>query len=86
MYFTVLPLHTVWLESDGVTYDAYTLDRWSVPERSDEMQQQTPSAMGEPWNKVTSVGTNMKQIVSSPDGNPQGTFEGCLSIVHCQNI
>ena len=74
--FVYFCLFLVWLEGDGVTYDAYTLDRWSVAERSDEMQQQTPSRVGEPWIKVTSLGTNMKQIVSGPDGNPLGTFSG----------
>ena len=40
------------------------------------MQQQTPSEVGAPWNKITSLGTNMKQIVSGPEGNPHGTFTG----------
>ena len=37
---------------------------------------QTPSRVGEPWVKVTSLGTNMKQIVSAPDGTPTSDFTG----------
>ncbi len=66
----------MWLSQEGAVYDAYTLDRWSEPGRSDEMQQQTPSAIGAPYDKVTSVGTNMKQIISGPDGNMKATFTG----------
>ena len=64
------------MTNEGITYDAYTLERWSAPSRSDEMQQQTPSRVGAPWDKVTSLGTNMKQLVSGPDGNPTGDFTG----------
>jgi len=69
------------MANDGITYDAYTLDRWNATTRTDEMQQQTPSRVGAPWDKVTSLGTNMKQIVSGPDGNPTAEFSG--SSVHC---
>ena len=64
------------MDVNGITYDAYTLERWSDPDRTDLMMQQTPSAIGAPWDKVTSVGTNMKQIVEGPDGNKKGVFTG----------
>ena len=64
------------MSADGIVYDAYTLDRWSDDKRSDEMLQQTPSAVGEPWNKVVSLGTNMKQLTDGPDGSPNAVFEG----------
>lgn len=64
------------MSMDGITYDAYTLDRWNETSRSDEMQQQTPSALNAPWDKVTTLGTNMKQLVSGPDGNPTAEFTG----------
>ncbi|KAI8483574.1 hypothetical protein Bbelb_386670 [Branchiostoma belcheri] len=64
------------LSREGITYDAYTLDRWNATERSDEMMQQTPSRQGAPWDKVVSVGTNMKQMVSGPDGAPKASFTG----------
>jgi len=71
----LMPYEAV-MSNEGITYDAYTLDRWSVSTRSDEMQQQTPSRQGAPWDKVTSLGTNMKQLVSGPDGNPTAEFTG----------
>ncbi|XP_035687072.1 uncharacterized protein LOC118423138 [Branchiostoma floridae] len=40
------------------------------------MMQQTPSRQGAPWDKVVSVGTNMKQMVSGPDGAPKAGFTG----------
>jgi len=55
------------------------MERWSDPTRSDEMQQQTPSRVGAPWDKVTSLGTNMKQLVSGPDGNPKAEFTGIIA-------
>ena len=61
------------MNNEGVAYDAYTLDRWSDPARSDEMLQQTPSEQGAPWNKLTSLGTNMRQVATGPDGNVFGT-------------
>ncbi|XP_066271208.1 uncharacterized protein [Branchiostoma lanceolatum] len=64
------------LSREGITYDAYTLDRWNATVRSDEMMQQTPSRQGAPWDKVVSVGTNMKQMVSGPDGAPKAAFTG----------
>ena len=67
------------LTPGGATYDAYTLERWRDPVRSDEMLQQTPSEAGKPWAKILSVGTNMKQMVSGPDGNPKGLFTGMVN-------
>ncbi|XP_013398156.1 uncharacterized protein LOC106164701 [Lingula anatina] len=52
------------------------MDRWNKASRTDEMQQQTLTKVGEPWNKITSMGTNAKQMVTGPDGNPFGTFSG----------
>ena len=52
------------------------MDRWSDPARTETMEQQTPSVDGEPWNKVVSVGTNMRQMVMGPDGNPKAQFTG----------
>ena len=69
-------LRAAFLTNEGVTYDAYTLDRWSEEERQETMEQQTPSEAGAPWNKVTSVGTNMRQMVMGPDGNPKAQFTG----------
>ncbi|XP_077988193.1 uncharacterized protein LOC144442692 [Glandiceps talaboti] len=71
----LMPYQAV-MSKDGVVYDAYTLDRWNVTERSDAMMQQTPHKVDEPWAKVTSLGTNMKQMVSGPDGHPKGVFTG----------
>ena len=71
------------MSSDGIVYDAYTLDRWSDDERSDEMLQQTPSAEGAPWDKVTSLGTNMKQLVEGPDGAKTAVFEGMPRLATC---
>ncbi|RUS74245.1 hypothetical protein EGW08_017983 [Elysia chlorotica] len=40
------------------------------------MQQQTPGEAGKPWNKVTDLGSNMRQLTSGPDGNPLSAFTG----------
>ena len=65
---------TATMDGEGIVYDAYTLDRWSDPDRSDLMLQQTPHRQGAPWDKVRSVGSNMKQMTSGPDGNPTAAF------------
>ena len=62
------------MTSSGIVYDAYTMDRWTDPERTDLMMQQSAWKSGEPWNKLTDMGTNMRQVVSGPDGNPEGVF------------
>ena len=66
----------VLLKSDGAVYDAYTMDRWSDPERSDYMEQQSAHEAGKPWNKLTDMGSNMKQMTAGPDGNPMSAFRG----------
>ncbi|ESP04325.1 hypothetical protein LOTGIDRAFT_237425 [Lottia gigantea] len=64
------------MDKGGVTYDAYTMDRWNDPKRTDFMEQQSAWKAGEPWNRLDSLGTNMKQMVAGPDGNPLGVFTG----------
>ncbi|GFR87784.1 endo-1,3(4)-beta-glucanase 1 [Elysia marginata] len=64
------------LTDHGAVHDSYTLDRWSDPERSDVMDQQSPSEAGKPWNKLTDMGSNMRQMTSGPDGNPRSAFTG----------
>ncbi|XP_062571613.1 uncharacterized protein LOC134233642 isoform X1 [Saccostrea cucullata] len=64
------------MNSAGIVYDAYTMDRWTNPDRTDLMMQQSAWKSGEPWNKLTDMGTNMRQVVSGPDGNPGGEFSG----------
>ncbi|XP_065933753.1 uncharacterized protein [Magallana gigas] len=51
------------MTSSGIVYDAYTMDRWTDPERTDLMMQQSAWKSGEPWNKLTDMGTNMRQVV-----------------------
>ncbi|KAK3084979.1 hypothetical protein FSP39_022319 [Pinctada imbricata] len=64
------------MSNEGITYDAYTMDRWTDPERTDYMMQQSAWVSGRPWDKILSMGSNMRQIVSGPDGNPGGVFTG----------
>ncbi|OWF42274.1 Endo-1,3(4)-beta-glucanase 1 [Mizuhopecten yessoensis] len=64
------------MDNYGMTYDAYTMERWYDPQRTDTMQQQSAWKSGEPWNKLMSLGTNLKQTTSGPDGNRYGTFSG----------
>ena len=64
------------MSNEGITYDAYTMDRWTDPERTDYMMQQSAWAAGQTWNKLINMGTNMRQVVSGPDGNPGGVFTG----------
>ncbi|KAJ8312298.1 hypothetical protein KUTeg_009671 [Tegillarca granosa] len=64
------------LKNDGITYDASTMERWYDPARTDTMQQQSAWESGKPWNKILSMGTNLRQLVSGPDGNPTGVFTG----------
>ena len=64
------------MTNDGITYDAYTMERWWDPKRTDELQQQSAWESGQPWNKIIDLGTNLKQMVSGPDGNPSGAFTG----------
>ncbi|XP_060068686.1 uncharacterized protein LOC132548810 [Ylistrum balloti] len=64
------------MDNNGMTYDAYTMERWYDPRRTDTMQQQSAWQSGEPWNKIMSLGTNLKQTTSGPDGNRYGTFSG----------
>ena len=63
----------MFMDNEGISYDAYTLDRWYDPKRTDEMLQETPSEVGKPWNKVVELGTNMRQVSTGPDGNKYGT-------------
>ncbi|XP_048238379.1 uncharacterized protein LOC124110988 [Haliotis rufescens] len=64
------------LENNGVTYDAYTMDRWTDTKRTDFMDQQSAWKKGEPWSRLLDLGSNMKQMVAGPDGNPMGVFDG----------
>ncbi|XP_025097413.1 uncharacterized protein LOC112565819 [Pomacea canaliculata] len=64
------------LDTAGVVYDAYTMERWYDPKRTDVMDQQSAWEAGRPWNKLNDMGTNLKQMVSGPDGNPLGVFTG----------
>ena len=66
------------MTNEGIAYDAYTMERWWDSRRTDEMQAQTPGKMGDPNTKRTNLGTNLKQMVSGPDGNPSGQFTGSL--------
>ncbi|XP_023932662.1 uncharacterized protein LOC106163518 [Lingula anatina] len=69
--------YAIVMGADGIVYDSYaTLDRWNKSSRTDQMQEQTLSEQGKPWNKVTSMGTNVKQLVAGPDGNPTAIFDG----------
>jgi hypothetical protein len=62
------------MKNDGIVYDAYTMDRWTDPERTDAMTQQSASAKGQKWNVLLDLGTNLKQMVAGPDGNKGGVF------------
>lgn len=64
------------MKKDGIVYDAYTMDRWTDPERTDAMTQQSASAKGQKWNVLLDLGTNLKQMVAGPDGNKGGVFTG----------
>nr|KAG5713536.1 hypothetical protein BaRGS_024584 [Batillaria attramentaria] len=64
------------LDKEGVVWDAYTMERWSDPARTDLMQQQSAWEAGHPWVTLDDMGTNLKQMVSGPDGNPFGVFSG----------
>ncbi|GFO20908.1 endo-1,3(4)-beta-glucanase 1 [Plakobranchus ocellatus] len=64
------------LTDHGAVHDAYTMDRWSDPERTDLMEQQSPWEAGKPWNKLNNLGSNMRQMTSGPDGNPKSAFTG----------
>ena len=68
------------MKNEGTVYDAYTLDRWSDPDRTDMMLQQSASKAGEPWIKLWNLGTNLKQLTSGPDGNKGGIFTGKLFV------
>jgi hypothetical protein len=71
---------TAMMKNEGIVYDAYTLDRWSDPDRTDMMLQQSASKAGEPWKKLWNLGTNLKQLTSGPDGNKGGIFTGKLFV------
>lgn len=64
------------MRKDGIVYDAYTMDRWTDPERTDAMTQQSASVKGQKWNVLLDLGTNLKQMVAGPDGNKGGVFTG----------
>ncbi|XP_022088431.1 LOW QUALITY PROTEIN: uncharacterized protein LOC110978068 [Acanthaster planci] len=68
------------ITDDGITYDAFTLDRWNHTDRQDPFYQLTPGRAGAPWEKVVSLGTNMKQIASGPDGAPLAAFTGSSGV------
>jgi hypothetical protein len=69
---------TALMDHTGVVWDAYTMDRWTDPARTDLMEQQSAWEQGKPWVKLNDMGTNMKQVVSGPDGNKMAAFEGKL--------
>ena len=71
-------MSTAIMDRMGIVWDAYTMERWYDPVRTDLMEQQSAWEQGEPWVKLNDMGTNFKQIVSGPDGNPLGVFEGKL--------
>ena len=64
------------MDKRGIIYESYTLDRWTDPKRTDEMFQFTPGKSGMPWEKIHSVGGEMQQTNSGPDGTPLSTFSG----------
>ncbi|XP_050419050.2 uncharacterized protein LOC126832341 [Patella vulgata] len=64
------------MDKNGVTYDAYTMDRWTKSDRTDLMEEQSAWQSGQPWNRLDKMGTNLKQMVAGPDGNPMGVFSG----------
>lgn len=64
------------MDKRGITYESYTLDRWTDPKRCDEFYQLTPGKDGMPWEKIHSVGAGMQQTNSGPDGTPLSTFTG----------
>ena len=61
---------------EGITYDAYTYDRWTALDREDPFYQLTPGKIDEPWVKLGDLGAGMKQMVSAPDGTPLAIFSG----------
>ncbi|XP_071940914.1 uncharacterized protein [Antedon mediterranea] len=68
------------MNEDGITYDAYTLERWNASTRSDTFHQLTPGKKDNPWIKLDSLGTGMKQMVSGPDSNPFSKFTGLSGV------
>lgn len=74
-------MYTVLLTTDGVVLDAYTMDRWTDPKRTDFMEQQSAWEQGKPWNKLNDMGSNMRQMTSGPDGNPMSGFSGALQLI-----
>ena len=67
---------TAMMDKTGIVWDAYTMERWYDPVRTDLMEQQSAWEQGKPWVKLNDMGTNLKQMVSGPEGNPLGVFEG----------
>ncbi|XP_038058080.1 uncharacterized protein LOC119729546 [Patiria miniata] len=72
--------HSALMTKEGITYEAYTLDRWNQTARQDPFYQLTPGKNGAPWEKIVSMGTNLKQMVSGPDGAPLAAFTGSSGI------
>lgn len=68
------------IDGTGVVYDAFTLDRWSDPERTNFMEQQSASQAGKPWVKLDDMGSNVRQMTQGPDGNKQSGFNGIVAI------
>ncbi|BFZ06759.1 hypothetical protein BsWGS_09798 [Bradybaena similaris] len=64
------------IDGTGVVYDAFTLDRWSDPDRTNFMEQQSASQAGKPWVKLDDMGSNVRQMTQGPDGNKQAAFNG----------
>lgn len=64
------------LSSTGITYDAYTLERWNATDREDPFDQLTPGQTDAPWVKLKDLGMGMKQMTSGPDGAPMADFTG----------
>ncbi|XP_071488268.1 uncharacterized protein [Diadema antillarum] len=72
--------HSATMDAEGVTYEAYTLDRWTDPIRQDPSYQMTPGREEAPWEKMEWFGAGMKQMVSAPDSMPLSIFSGATGI------
>eukprot|EP00057_Strongylocentrotus_purpuratus_P032170 XP_786827.2 PREDICTED: uncharacterized protein LOC581748 [Strongylocentrotus purpuratus] len=72
--------HSATMDAMGITYEAYTLQRWTDPARQDPFYELTPGKDGEPWEKMEELGAGMKQMVSAPDSLPFSIFSGLTGI------
>ncbi|XP_041459073.1 uncharacterized protein LOC121410825 [Lytechinus variegatus] len=72
--------HSATMDEMGITYEAYTLERWTDPNRQDPFYELTPGKDGAPWDKIEELGAGMKQMVSAPDSLPFSIFSGLTGI------